>query len=197
MRKLYHKVIYLYYRLINTPSLLVNNVKVGANLRLRGRLFIKRGSNSVGNSIIIGNNVSINSSIEANPIGGFCKTIFNVRKNGRIIICDNVGISNTAIVSDSNVFIDEYANIGAGTCIYDTDFHSINPNIRLNGDTDVKTKPIHIGKRVFVGAHSIIMKGVSIGDNSVIGAGSVVTKSIPADEIWAGNPIRFIKKLEL
>ena len=75
------------------------------------------------------------------------------------------------------------------------DFHSLNPKIRLNGDTDIRTKPVHIGKSVFVGGHSIILKGVSIGDGSVIGAGSVVIKSIPAGEIWAGNPARFIRKV--
>ena len=40
------------------------------------------------------------------------------------------------------------------------------------------------------------MKSVTIGDESVIGGGSVVTKTIPAREIWAGNPTRFIKKIQ-
>ena len=30
----------------------------------------------------------------------------------------------------------------------------------------------------------------------MIGAGSVVTKDIPDNEVWAGNPAHFIKKLE-
>ncbi len=30
----------------------------------------------------------------------------------------------------------------------------------------------------------------------MIGAGSVVTKNVPANELWVGNPARFVKKLE-
>ncbi len=49
----------------------------------------------------------------------------------------------------------------------------------------------------WVGAHSIILKGVTIGARSTIGAGSVVTKSIPAGCVAAGNPCKVIKKLEM
>lgn len=194
MRKVIYKLLYLYHFVLNYPNLFIKRVKYGGGLRLRGRVYIKRGGNSTG-GIFIGNNVCINSSIAANPIGGSCKTIFNVRNKGRIVIGDGVGISNTAIVSDSEVYIGKSTNIGAGTCIYDTDFHSLNPKIRMNGDTDIRTKPVHIGKNVFIGGHCVILKGVTIGDGAVIGAGSVVTKSIPAGEIWAGNPAKFIRKV--
>lgn len=39
-----------------------------------------------------------------------------------------------------------------------------------------------------------ICSNVEIGDNAIIGAGSIVTKSIPPNQIWAGNPARFIKE---
>lgn len=56
---------------------------------------------------------------------------------------------------------------------------------------------VHIGDRVFIGMNSLIVNAVRIGDDAVIGAGSVVTKDIPAGEVWAGNPAKFIKKREL
>ena len=56
-------------------------------------------------------------------------------------------------------------------------------------------KPVIIENSVFIGAQSIILKGVTIGKNSIIGAGSVVTKNVPANQIWAGNPARFIKNI--
>lgn len=51
-----------------------------------------------------------------------------------------------------------------------------------------------IGNDVFIGAKAIILPGLVIGDRSIIGAGSVVTKDIMENEIWAGNPAKFVKK---
>lgn len=56
------------------------------------------------------------------------------------------------------------------------------------------TGTIEIGENTFIGTNTIICKPVSIGKNCIVGAGSVVTKNIPDNEIWAGNPARFIKK---
>ena len=89
------------------------------------------------------------------------------------------------------------AVLGGGTSVYTTDFHSLDPTIRASNE-DMKHRkfaPVVIGDNVFVGAKCIILKGVTIGENSIIGAGSVVTKSIPANEIWAGNPAKFIRKI--
>ncbi|MNL65825.1 2,3,4,5-tetrahydropyridine-2,6-dicarboxylate N-acetyltransferase [compost metagenome] len=60
----------------------------------------------------------------------------------------------------------------------------------------IKKEPIIIEQDVFIGANSIILKGVTIGARSIIGAGSIVTKNVPADEIWGGNPAKFIRKTE-
>lgn len=46
----------------------------------------------------------------------------------------------------------------------------------------------------FIGANTVICNAVRIGKNSIVGAGSVVTKDIPDNEIWAGNPARFLRK---
>lgn len=73
----------------------------------------------------------------------------------------------------------------------------MNPEVRKSKD-DMKNraeKPVLIKDNAFIGAHSIILKGVTIGENSIIGAGSVVTKSVPDNQIWAGNPAKFIRNI--
>lgn len=55
---------------------------------------------------------------------------------------------------------------------------------------------IHIKKNAYLGMNTLIVKPITIGENAVIGAGSVVTKDIPDNEVWAGNPARFIRKRE-
>ena len=54
-------------------------------------------------------------------------------------------------------------------------------------------RPIHIGKRCFIGGGSTIMPGVSVGDESIVGAGAVVFDDVPPNTIVGGNPARVIK----
>jgi acetyltransferase-like isoleucine patch superfamily enzyme len=60
----------------------------------------------------------------------------------------------------------------------------------------VRTDPVKIKKYAFIGGGSIILKGVTVGENSIIVAGSVVTRDIPDNEIWGGNPAKFIRKVK-
>lgn len=58
-------------------------------------------------------------------------------------------------------------------------------------------QPVTLKKNAFLGCNSVICKSVVIGENAIIGASSVVTKDIPANEVWAGNPARFIRKRDI
>ena len=112
------------------------------------------------------------------------------------MIGQNSGLSNCTIVSHASVELGSDVKIGGGVKIYDTDFHILDPVARLSAGSDVpEVKPVVIRDGAFVGAYSIILKGVTIGANSVIGAGSVVTKNVPENEIWAGNPAAFLRNV--
>ena len=50
------------------------------------------------------------------------------------------------------------------------------------------TKPIKIGKNVWIGSHAVLLPGVNIGDGAIIGAAAVVTRDVAAGDIVAGIP---------
>ncbi len=150
-----------------------------------------------GSHMTIGKNFAMNNGINHNPIGMPQPCTFFVDYGCSLKIGDNVGISQTALIAHADINIGNHVKIGGGTCIYATDFHSIDSEIRASGE-DMKCRkcaPVTIEDNVFIGARCIVLKGVTIGVNSIVGAGSVVTKSISANQIWAGNPARFIRNI--
>ncbi|MEJ7560442.1 MAG: DapH/DapD/GlmU-related protein [Pedobacter sp.] len=151
-----------------------------------------------GAECIVGSNLSMNNGASGNPVGSFDKCTFFVDTGGSLKVGDNFGISQAAIVCHIKIQIGNNVKLGGGACIYDTDFHSLDPATRANPAADLLSKmkmPVILGNNVFVGARAMILKGVNIGDGSIIGAGSIVTKSIPAGQIWAGNPAKFIRNV--
>ncbi|GGD03517.1 acyltransferase [Hyunsoonleella pacifica] len=151
-----------------------------------------------GGVMEIGRGFRMNNTMISNPIGCTQPCMFFVDKGAKLIIGENTNMSQTALVCHTSINIGNHVKIGGGVCIYDTDFHSLDKAKRISMDDDIKYKkvsPVRIGDYVFIGAYSIILKGVTIGENSIIGAGSLVTKNIPANEIWAGNPAKKIKTI--
>lgn len=145
----------------------------------------------------IGNNIIFRSSTSSNYVGLTKKCSLFIEHGAKLIIGDNTGLSGTTIYCATKITIGSHVNFGGNVSIWDTDFHPLNfKDRRIHEEAQIKTIPVIIGDDVFIGANSIILKGVRIGDRSIIGAGSVLTKSVPDDEIWGGNPARFIKKIE-
>lgn len=176
--------------IMNIIALKKYHVRIGKKTQFHGIV-----STSGGGTIEIGNNCTISSGKRANPIGGDVRCVFNFGTHGKIVIGNKCGLSNVTIVANKEVVLEDNVLIGGGVKLYDTDFHSIRYSDRVNpeGDKNIKCESIIIHEGAFIGAHSIILKGVSIGRHSVIGAGSVVTKSVPDGEIWAGNPAKYVK----
>jgi acetyltransferase-like isoleucine patch superfamily enzyme len=88
--------------------------------------------------------------------------------------------------------------LGADVLIADTDFHPITPvNRRYEPIPNHSCEHrVVIADDVFIGARSIILKGVSIGAGAVVGAGSVVANDVPAKAVVAGSPARVLRYLD-
>lgn len=136
-----------------------------------------------------------------------------------------IAIGNNSIIGDCRIYSRGNINIGQGVVIswnvmiQDFDPHPIDPSLRVRQmnditfqfhpkfgryqdvikdqiDFDFSPNEIVVGDNVWLGANSIILKGVKIGEGSIVAAGSVVTKGeYPARSILAGNPARIVKSI--
>ena len=175
----------LFRKMRNTGSLCGKDLTINGMINMHG-----------DGAFVFGNQVRINSSERSNPIGGMTRTILCSYAPGKLEIGDHVGISNSAIVCKVSVVIEPYVKIGGNVKIYDTDFHAMDAVVRVSADDTqcAVSAPVRIKQGAFIGAHSVILKGVTIGEGAIVGAGSVVTKDIGDYEVWAGNPAKLIKK---
>lgn len=172
--------------------LMLRGVKVGANLICIGRPCVNLGR---GGKIILGKNVSICNSGMANPLAEYGRSRFaTVAPGAEIFIHDHVGMSSCVIACANKVEIGEGTIIGGGALVIDTDFHPRLPDGNWGTDPRSVSKPVVIGKKCFIGARAIILKGVRIGDGAVVGAGSVVTKDVSAKTVVAGNPAIIVNR---
>ena len=70
--------------------------------------------------------------------------------------------------------------------------HGVAAGERIELQVTETRRGIVVGDDVWLGAGAVVLPGVEIGNGAVVGANSVVTRSIPANEIWAGVPAKKI-----
>lgn len=182
-----------FYPMLNRALLKKKGAILGSNVQLPGQLnLVTRGNNIVA----IGDNFYFSSGDAVNPISSNLQGAIYLENGASLKIGNNVGMSCTRMWVHDSVTIGNNVKIGACVLITDTDAHPLDYLSRRTSNDGTKSAPIEIEDDVWVGAHSIILKGVTIGARSIIGAGSVVTKSMPADCVAAGNPCKVIKLLK-
>ena len=181
-----------FYPSINRMILRTYGAVLGKNIQIPGKVhWLIRGS-----KVRVGDNLYFSSGDAVNPIGSNLQGAIYVESGASLTIGNDVGMSSTRMWIHESVTIGDNVKIGACVLITDTDAHPLDYLARRTSNEGTKSAPIEIEDDVWVGAHSIILKGVTIGARSIIGAGSVVTKNIPADCVAAGNPCKVIKTLK-
>jgi acetyltransferase-like isoleucine patch superfamily enzyme len=165
-----------------------HNIEVGINSVIDSSSCFKKFSSELPIGLKIGNHVTLQSPA------------FGIEKNGYVEIGDYSYISSATIAAFEKIIIGKYVFIAGGVTIVDTDFHPLDPALRLYDTVAIspigdksrrphfETRPVIIEDGVWIGYNATILKGVTIGSDSVIQPGALVTKNIPANSFVSGNP---------
>ena len=145
------------------------------------------------------------ADVQTNKIGNntsvwqFCVILRNAQIGSDCNINCQVFIENDVKIGD-NVTIKPGVQIWDGITLEDHVF--VGPNVTFTNDHFPKSKNKEFEMRktlvktgASIGANSTILGGITLGENCLIGAGSLVTKDIPANEVWVGNPAKFLKNI--
>ncbi|WP_052323743.1 DapH/DapD/GlmU-related protein [Flavihumibacter sp. ZG627] len=170
------------------------NLVVGHNSDISNLDIIIYGPSDGTLNVVIGDDCLINGKF----------ILYNNRS--KISIGDRTYIGGTSLYCYENINIGDDVMFSWDCTVIDTNAHSLLSKEReldvlqwkmgwKHKDwRNVKTKPVLIGNKSWIGFNSIIMKGVTLGEGCVVGAGSVVTESFSDYSIIGGNPAKFIKK---
>jgi acetyltransferase-like isoleucine patch superfamily enzyme len=114
--------------------------------------------------------------------------------HGTIEIGDDFAINRGALLAaHERITIGDHAMIAEYVSIRDNGHSFADPMTPMRHQ-GYDVAPIRIGNDVWIGRGAVVLKGVTIGDGAIIAANAVVTKNVPAGEIWAGIPARFLRR---
>jgi len=157
---------------------------IGDNALIRSGTVIYCG-NCIGENFQTGHNVVIRQD---NKIGNNISVGSGSEIGFETLIEDDVRIH-------SGSFIPEFT-ILKKKCWLGPDVVITNSKYPASKSSKERLQPVEIMENAKIGANSTILPGVKIGKNSLIGAGSVVTKDVRENCVYAGNPAKFLRKID-
>lgn len=108
-------------------------------------------------------------------------TSLEVNEGAKLSIGDRVFFNDhCSIRCLDKITIGHDTMFGDGVRIFDFNHKFNNYNVFK---TSMSSAPIHIGRDCWIGANTVILKGVTIGDNVVIGANCLIYQDIPSNSI--------------
>lgn len=121
--------------------------------------------------LLLGNKVRIHSGSK-----------IKVRNGANCNIEDNVKMNyNCIVVCHNSITIGAETEFGPSVYVYDHDHKFDKENGVISNEFN--TGIIEIGRNVWIGANTVILKDTKIGDNCVIGAGSVIKGEFPSGSV--------------
>lgn len=167
----------------------------GRRWRLYGMPIVQRFR---GSKITLGDGLELRSWRASNPLVPHHPVVLATRSAGAMItVGADVGMTGATLVAAQLISIGDRVLVGANATIVDTDFHPLDPAARRRDILAGAHAPVVIEDDVFIGMHSLILKGVRLGAGCVIGAGSVVTRDVPPGALAAGSPARVVRRRQV
>lgn len=169
------------------------NIKLGKKVNFKKKPFLDIHNNA---SLIIGNNVTINSQNRGYHVNMFSKCkIMADRPDAIVEIGDNTRFHGSCIHAYKKIVIGENCLIAANCQIMDGNGHDSSfPNVSNRINTKGTCADVVIEDNVWLSTGVIVLPGVTIGNGSIITANSIVHRDIPSKVIAGGNPIKIIKQ---
>jgi len=132
---------------------------------------------------------------------------FALGESGELVIGDGCYFAGAVLLCDQRIEIGQHVCIGWNVTIADSDFHPLEPALRLEDAVacspagkglkrpPVLMKPVIIEDYAWIGPSATILKGVRLGMGCVVEPGAVVTHDVPARARVLGNPAQIIGEL--
>lgn len=168
------------------------NFSVGPGARCWGPIQVTMAR---GSSITIGEGLWMVSDSRRAGIALHSPCKLRTMAGAHLAIGDKVGLNGTSIACRSRIEIGSGTIVAANVAIVDSDFHRHWPaEERFFEPGAENDRPVSIGRNVWIGMGSMVLKGATIGEGSIIAAGSVVTGTVPPNVVAAGVPARVIRE---
>jgi acetyltransferase-like isoleucine patch superfamily enzyme len=145
---------------------------------------------SIGNNVFVapGALINVNKIVigDGSHIGYQCLLVGESLQIGT-----GCNFSNRTFIesSYSPVTIEDYVTIGASAMISSHD-----GSYKQAQGMEMKSAPIMIRKRAFIGNNAIVLPGIEIGEKAIVGAGAVVTKNVERMAVVGGVPAKILQK---
>lgn len=117
---------------------------------------------------------------------GMTRWFWRVLHHENLKLGNNVQIGSFTVIDAMNgVDIEDNVQIGFG-CV-----------ILSHSSIDGKSGGVTLKNNCRIGSNTVIMPNVTVGENAIIGANSFIGRNIPADEVWVGSPVKYLKKVKV
>jgi UDP-2-acetamido-3-amino-2,3-dideoxy-glucuronate N-acetyltransferase len=148
------------------------------NVVLGDYVIVQAGSR-IGKGTALGTYTKVGQDV---TIGSDCSFTAYCEIRDRCVIGNRVSMGSRCTIA-ADMVVENDVLIKYGFVMTDT------PDLRKNGEKVASI--LKRGSRF--GAGVVILPGVEVGENAEIGACSQVRHSIPASQVWYGNPARFYR----